>query len=152
MIFDGFAPHSKLWQFVGSKELNNSENSELDSLLESFIKSWQAHGKPLRAAYKRENRIITVSVDALAENASGCSIDKLNTLFNEFGVEYNVDFMDKMWLVSDQGDFVHGVKDEGLFGILEGKRILNLSVASLEDWQKHGYVPMENSWVSNRMG
>ena len=151
MMFDHYAADSKTWIFVCSKELDLSQNEELKNALDAFVAQWQAHGKPLEAAFELKGRLLVVCVNAASEPASGCSIDKLYLLLHKYSSKHQVDFMDRKWLLAENGTCLHAHRDVEHLAQLKGQKIVDLSVNQSKSWIKQGYIPVEDSWVGNKL-
>jgi len=149
MMFNHFAADSKIWIFVCSKDLTHSQNEELNNELDAFVAQWQAHGKSLEAAFELKGRLLVVCVNAASEPASGCSIDKLYLILNTYSSKHQVDFMDRKWLLAENGTCFHAQRDAEHLAQLKGQKIVDLSVNQCESWINQGYIPVEDSWVGN---
>ena len=151
MIFDGYAPESKVWIFVVSKELDSSQSNELSDSLSQFVSQWQAHGKQLEADFNLNGRRLIICVNAASEPASGCSIDKLYTLLSGFSSRHRLDFMDRMWLLTENGLCLHAQKDAQDLSKLKGHKIVDLSINQLSTWKSNGYISAESSWIAGKI-
>jgi len=77
LSLEQLSPSSRVWVFGSSGPLDAGQERDVEAGLREFLRSWKAHGQPLRAAVEiREHRFVIVAADDGAE-PSGCSIDSL---------------------------------------------------------------------------
>lgn len=77
--FDQIPDTARIWIFQSAVPLNESQMEEFHRVALSFVDSWTAHSKELKASFIIVDQTFLIfSVDESATGASGCSIDKLH--------------------------------------------------------------------------
>lgn len=93
--------NARVWVFQSNRLLKAHETEALTTPLAHFCDSWTAHSKALTAAFDlREGYFVAIAVNEADSNASGCSIDKLMHLMKQLGDQLNVDFFDRLRVVT----------------------------------------------------
>lgn len=90
--FAELSDDARVWVYAANRPFNEAERHPLLQGLTTFVDSWTAHNKTLKASYELlENQFIVLAVDEAQHQASGCSIDKsvhfLQVIESEFGIE-----------------------------------------------------------------
>jgi hypothetical protein len=76
--FESLPDDARLWVFAATADIDAEDAPKLLHHVDTFLKSWAAHGHPLTAGRDwRDDRFLAVAVDQHTEGASGCSIDGL---------------------------------------------------------------------------
>jgi len=77
LTLDQLSPASRVWVFGAASPLDEGQRRTIEASLREFLRTWKAHGQPLRAAVEvRDQRFIIIAADDAAD-PSGCSIDSL---------------------------------------------------------------------------
>lgn len=77
VILGPLSPSSRVWVFGASTALDAEQERSIEASLVDFLRSWKAHGQPLRAAVEiLHHRFVIIAADDAAD-PSGCSIDSL---------------------------------------------------------------------------
>lgn len=104
MMFDGFSDEARVWVYQADRELNALESQYLEKQLAIFVDQWSAHGKKLKAssavldAYR-----FAICAEGNVE-ASGCSIDASVRFIKEMGAELQVDFFNRLKILTQKED------------------------------------------------
>lgn len=89
LTLDELSPSSRVWVFGAAGPLDHEQQRAIEASLREFLRTWKAHGQPLRAAVEiRDQRFVIIAADDAAD-PSGCSIDSLFariTSFQKLGV------------------------------------------------------------------
>lgn len=97
MMFDNFSDSSRVWLYKSDRELNASEQEQILSLTDDFLKKWAAHGNQLFGkATILENWVLVISVNEGISSASGCSIDSKVKFIKNLGEKLSIDFFNRM--------------------------------------------------------
>lgn len=97
MMFDNFSDSSRVWLYKSDRELNASEQEQILSLTDDFLKNWAAHGNQLFGkATILENWVLVISVNEGISSASGCSIDSKVKFIKNLGEKLSIDFFNRM--------------------------------------------------------
>jgi hypothetical protein len=76
--FDTLPDDARLWVFGSSAPLDPAASARLLGEVDAFLRSWAAHGSPLRSGRDwRDDHFLAIGVDQSTAGASGCSIDGL---------------------------------------------------------------------------
>jgi hypothetical protein len=97
--FQSFTDHARVWVYQANRTLDATEIVWVNDELTSFIKSWAAHGRKLRAEAKMITpfSIAFVVQDDVIE-PSGCSIDASVHFVKKLEKELQVDFFSRMYV------------------------------------------------------
>lgn len=92
-----FPLDARVWVFVGDRSLSTPEVSQLNQSLNDFLKTWQTHGKPLDAyGFVLHEAALVIVANEAEVQATGCSMDKINHFVKNAGMQLNVNFFDRM--------------------------------------------------------
>lgn len=144
----------KVWTYLSSKALSSAECEALLEAGKNFVSSWTAHEMKLEAHFEIfKNRIIVVSVDETAHNASGCSIDKLLRFVKDSEKQFGIELLNRLLVAVDAGTSIEVYKSSEISALLSSGKIsantpvYNTSVsneAELNNWLQ----PLSNTWLS----
>jgi hypothetical protein len=105
MSITQLSPGSRVWFFIANRNLNSEEAAQLTGVMSEFVSGWKSHGSALSADFDfRWNALLTVAVDESVEAPSGCSIDKVFRLLNDFMTATGIDFLNRLLLLVPSGD------------------------------------------------
>ena len=143
----------KVWIYILSKELNESQLLQLLKNCKNFVGSWTAHDNQLSASAEIfKNRLLIIKVDGSAYKASGCSIDKLHRFIQEQEQEFNIELLNRLLVALDVNDTVmvaHSSKIKEMLSasvINESTLVYDTTISSeslLKDWKK----PLKSTWL-----
>ena len=106
-LFEGLHTESRVWHYIADRKLTDAEIDLAKRHLSSFNSSWSAHGKKLHSATTiLFNQLIILAADESLEQASGCSIDSSVRAIKELGNILEVDFFNRMNVLSYKDDEV----------------------------------------------
>lgn len=92
--FSALPDHSRLWIFTSDTTIGEEKQPAIRSEVEDFLRSWNAHGKPVEAGYElREGKFLMIGASDRAEDPSGCSIDALTRFVRSLGETLGYNFM-----------------------------------------------------------
>lgn len=156
--FKTLSDTSRVWIYQANRSFSVEELTEIETLLDSFIIEWTAHGQDLKAGYEiRYNRFIVLALDQSLNAASGCSIDASVHFIQALEKKFNVTLLDKMNVSYKQGEFVAyksliDFKKMAKAKSVSGKTVVfNNLVASKGEYLEHWEVPASESWHSRFM-
>jgi hypothetical protein len=96
---------SRIWFFIANRPLTVPEEEQLQALMTEFINGWKSHGSELLAGFELYWRaLLTMAVDESVEAPSGCSIDKVFRLLQDFSSATGIDFLNRLLLLVPQAD------------------------------------------------
>ncbi len=144
----------KVWTYLSSKALSANECEALLEAGKQFVSTWTAHEMKLEAQFEIfKNRIIVVSVDETAHNASGCSIDKLLRFVKDAEKQFGLELLNRLLVAVDAGTTIDVYKSSEIPSLLSSGKlsanspIYNTSVsneAELNNWLQ----PLGATWLN----
>jgi hypothetical protein len=144
---------NRVWAFIISKKLSNSQLDTLAEQGNNFVKSWTAHDQQLTANFRIFNdRIILVNVNESVTNASGCSIDKLTRFIKETELSLGVELLNRLLVAYQSGEHtevVHASQIKELLskGILSANTLVYNTAVANENELKNWEQPLQNTWL-----
>jgi len=76
--FPSLPATARVWVFGSATPLDAAAETALLDAVDTFLRSWKAHGEPLTVGRLWDHRrFLTIAVDTTQAHASGCSIDGL---------------------------------------------------------------------------
>lgn len=144
----------KVWAYIISSQLSDMELDQLLNAGKTFVAHWTAHEHKLKASFEIfKKRIILVTVDEEASNASGCSIDKLTRFIKVTESMFGVELLNRLLVAYKHHEDVNVAHVSQVKELLE-KHIIsentivyNTAIATepeLRDWEQ----PLKNTWLS----
>ena len=107
-ILEKFGTESRIWVYVGNRQLTPNEQTIATEEIINFANNWQTHGKEMTATgflFAKQALVLVANESEL--KASGCSIDKINHFIKALGAQFNINFFDRMTtLVLDQDQWI----------------------------------------------
>lgn len=153
--FENLPLESKIWIYQSNRKFSDSELSEIEVDLQSFLENWSAHSVGLECSYQlKYNRFIILAVNQEVQEATGCSIDKSVQFIQNLEQKYKVDLLDKMNVTFKNGehiahktliDFKRMAKEKA---VTENTIVFNNLVNSIEEYNESWEVPASDSWHS----
>jgi len=96
-LFPDLAPDSRIWIYTSDRVLTEEESNSIREQLELFVQKWSTHGSSMKAySDVLLERFIVIAADEKYLAASGCSIDSSVRFIKEIGVEFKINFFDRM--------------------------------------------------------
>lgn len=153
--FESLPPESRIWIYQSNRKFTDEEFSAIETDLQAFVESWNAHGTSLEASYQlKYNRFIILAVNSEVQSATGCSIDSSVQFIQTLEKKYEVDLLDKMNVTFKLGEhiahkplieFKKMAKDKAVSG---NTIVFNNLVNTIEEWNDSWEVPAAESWHS----
>ena len=145
---------NRVWTFIISKKLSETELSHLLASGKSFVKAWTAHDQQLSAEFEIfKERIIVVKVNETTTAASGCSIDKLTKFIREAETKLDVELLNRFLVAYNDGDELQITHASLIKELLADRRITPQSIFyntavltenELKNWEQ----PLKNTWLN----
>ncbi|MGB3145504.1 MAG: ABC transporter ATPase [Maribacter sp.] len=153
--FNTLPESARVWIYQASRSFNEQELLQLQDELDSFLKTWTAHGNELQAGYEiRYKRFIVIGLDQSNQGATGCSIDASVRYIQELEKKYDVLLLDKMNVSYKQGEFVAYKTLIDFKAMAKQKAVskntivFNNLVTNKGEYLEHWEVPASESWHS----
>lgn len=153
--FENLPEDSRIWIYQSNRKFSETEVSEIETALKTFVEDWAAHGTGLDASFQiKYNRFIVLAVNQETHPVSGCSIDASVHFIQGLEQKYNVDLLDKMNVTYKQGehiahkpliDFKKMAKDKSVTG---ETIVFNNLVNTIGEFNEFWEVPARESWHS----
>jgi hypothetical protein len=95
-----FPSNAKLWFYWVPRPLKEDELTYLQLSKKDFLSQWNTHGKANSAdVWLIEDRCILIVAGNEFEGVSGCSIDKSVAWIKGLSTIWNVDLLDRNWVM-----------------------------------------------------
>lgn len=153
--FESLPEESRIWIYQSNRKFSDAEMTEIEEVLQVFLKDWAAHGTSLESSYLlKYNRFIIIAVNQEVQAATGCSIDSSVEFIQSLEKKYAVDLLDKMNVTFKLGehvahkpllDFKKMVKDKA---VTENTIVFNNLVNNIQEFNESWEVPAADSWHS----
>ncbi|MGD9900591.1 MAG: hypothetical protein AB7T22_15815 [Calditrichaceae bacterium] len=92
-MFDALSDKAQLWIYGFSNKLSPSQKGIVQTVFDEFVKSWNAHGKPVKGDFEiLYDRFIVLAAE---DTVSGCSIDSSTGILKELKLLHDIDAMDQ---------------------------------------------------------
>lgn len=150
---------SRVWFFIADRPLTAPEEQQLQALMTEFVNGWKSHGSALLAGFElRWHTLLTVAVDDSVEAPSGCSIDKVFRLLQDFSTASGIDFLNRLLLLVPQADGtvqIHNrqtataAKDRA--EISENTPVLDVMHTRLGDFIDKPLQPFHEHWMGKQL-
>jgi hypothetical protein len=154
----GFHPSSRVWIYQSNRCFTLSEALQAEELLEAFVRSWKSHGASVKGfAQLFFGQFIIIIADETNITIGGCSTDSSVRVIKEIETRFKTTLLDRQQLA-----FVINEKIEILpykqvpyaleHGFINGDTLyFNNTIQQLNDLQEHWIVPVQNSWLGNKL-
>lgn len=158
MSISSLPDSSRVWVFLANRILAPNESMDLQKIIEDFVGKWQTHGADLTAGYEVfGNAALIVAVDESKTPPSGCSIDKVFRLLQDFGAEKSVDFLSRTLV----GKLVENTvtiftKQEAVEAFNSGELkdntlVIDTLVADLSAYKNNFKIAFKNHWLGKQL-
>jgi len=152
-----FAGDSRVWIYQGSRAFNEGEASQVQGMLDEFVKGWNSHGTPVKGSGAVFfGQFIVLMADESATGVSGCSTDSSVRLIKEIEKNFGIALFDRVSLAFFMGDKIQllplsKVKDALETGLLnEDTPYFNNTVLTLSELGSGWIIPVKDSWLAGK--
>jgi predicted HTH domain antitoxin len=153
--FEDLPEDARIWIYQSNRKFSDTEFSEIEIGLRSFLDGWAAHGTGLESSFQlKYNRFIIIAVNQEVQAATGCSIDASVEFIQSLEQKYAVELLDKMNVTFKLGehiahkpllDFKKMVKDKA---VTENTIVFNNLINTVQEYNESWEVPAIDSWHS----
>lgn len=157
--FAELSDEARVWVYAANRPFGPAELHPLLQGLTTFVESWTAHNKALKASFELiENQFIVLAVDEDQHQASGCSIDKsvhfLQVIESEFGIElFNRTlvyyYAGEQLLTTNRSHFDSLMQKGEVHG---ESTVINTLVFSKKELKEKFRLPLHASWHAKVFG
>ncbi|MGD9489862.1 MAG: hypothetical protein AB7W47_17705 [Calditrichaceae bacterium] len=92
-MFDTLSDKARLWIYGFSNQLSSSEKGIVQAVFDEFMKSWNAHGEPVKGDFEiLYDRFVMLAAE---DTVSGCSIDSSTRILKNLKLHHGIDAMDQ---------------------------------------------------------
>jgi hypothetical protein len=158
MSLQYLAPDSRVWVFLADRILSEAEYQSLNTELKGFVSDWKAHGDDLSAGFEiRNHSAVVVAVDESITPPSGCSIDKVFRLLQQFGANNQLDFFNRMLLIVQEDPGVVIMKKADAINKFKkgdlnaNSLVFNPLVNNLSTYQSGFVIPFTDHWLGKEL-
>ncbi|MFZ6050992.1 ABC transporter ATPase [Halocola ammonii] len=152
-LFSDMPDTARVWIYQSERPLNEKEEKMLRTEIDSFVKSWSAHGNKLKADYAfLYSTFLILMVDEDQANASGCSIDDSVHTIQSLEKLLGISFMNRMVVTYRDGDELRHVSMNDFWALIKSGRVTsettvyNNLVKNKAELESSWEVPLEKSW------
>jgi hypothetical protein len=150
-----FPSTAKTWVYQSPRPFSATENQVIQTELESFVSSWQAHGADLTASFEViDNQFIALIVDESNQQATGCSIDKSVNSIKKIEQALAINLTDKSKIAYLSGNQINTVDFREVKNLVASGEftpqtiIYNLSITHFGQLKTAFKVEAQNSWLA----
>lgn len=153
--FSAISDNARLWIYQADRKLNQDERAFVEQMLSTFTEKWEAHGAPLKAAFKIvHDQFIVIAVDEAFNQASGCSIDSSVHLMQDISAKLGVDLFDRSKIAFIFNEEIYleslsNLKSKVEQGLIEKDTLtFNNLISNKGELDSSWVVPAGKTWMS----
>jgi hypothetical protein len=154
----GFDPGSRVWIYQGHRPFTSEEAAQTRLLLDSFVRSWQSHGTPVKGfGALLYNQFIILLADESKESGasgvSGCSTDSSVHLIKQIEQQTDIRLFDRLNLAFYVGRRVVLIpitqfpEALSLGAITPDTLYFNNTIQAKEELETKWIIPLNDSWL-----
>lgn len=144
---------SKVWFYFISRPLTEDEKQIFQTEKANFLSNWNTHGKQNSADIQiLEDKVLMIVADN-KDGVSGCSIDKSVAWIKHLSSIWDIDLLDRNWVVYEDQDKRSVLCKLNLFWakrkaneIKDSTLIWDTTVTTLESFNAAFILPFSESW------
>ena len=158
LLPEDFAPDARVWVYQSSRLFTLQEALQIESLLESFVGQWKAHGDPVKGfATLFFGRFIILMADETITGVSGCSTDSSVRMVKQIESMFGVSLFDRQQLAFIRNERIEPIPlsqfDYAIAHeiITPDTLFFNNVVLTKSALESHWIVPVKDSWLAKRL-
>lgn len=158
LLPEDFSPESRVWIYQSSRLFTVGEALEIETLIQEFCTSWQAHGAGVKGYGNLFfGRFLVLMADESATTVSGCSMDSSVRFVKSLGQTFGVDFFNRHHLAFVVKEKIEVLPMNQLTyafenGFLTGDTLyFNNLVATKQQLGTGWIVPVRDSWLAAKL-
>lgn len=155
IIPQDFNDNSRVWIYQNSNLFTPEQKIDIDNILNSFLKSWNAHGAPVKGFAKVIfDKFIIIIADETATHVSGCSTDSFERMIKEIQAKYKLDLFNRLSLTFIIDEKLMNINISDLENAISNSLInsntpfFNNTVLTKKDLINKWIIPAGESWLS----
>lgn len=152
-VNEGLPASSKVWFYFISRPLTEDEKQIFQIEKANFLSNWNTHGKQNSADIQILGDKVLMIVADNKDGVSGCSIDKSVAWIKHLSSIWNIDLLDRNWVVYEDQDQRSVLCKLNLFWakrkaneIKDSTLIWDTTVTTLESFNTAFILPFSESW------
>jgi hypothetical protein len=149
------AEDHKVWVFVASRIISETEQLEILAAGKNFMQAWNAHGAEVKGSLEvLINQVIVVKADQSYTQNSGCSIDKLTHFIKGIEQKFGFELLNRMYVPFSENDnwqVAHVTQLKSLNLNKQSTKVLNIMVNDTETFNTQFLQSVKDSWVANHL-
>jgi len=149
---------SRVWVYQSSRLFSLGEALEIESMLKSFVASWNSHGDAVKGYGNMFfGQFIILMADESATGVSGCSTDSSVRLIKEIERRFNVNMFDRQMLAFVVKDKIQLLPLSQLNYAVQNNFIspdtlyFNNLVQTKEELENNWIVAIKDSWLAKKI-
>lgn len=144
-FFPDFSAEARVWIYQADRPLQPEEIQDIEVQLVTFCKTWDSHGRPVRAHAKIFDALFVVLIAEQGDdNIGGCSMDRSVRLIQELGKKWNINFFNRLRLAV-QSDNGWQLLDPPYPGLTVNTLFHNNTITQKGNW-KNRILPVKGNW------
>ena len=154
IIPSDFNDNSRVWIYQNENLFSPEQKTEINNILENFLKSWNAHGAPVKGFAKvLFDKFIVIIADETATHVSGCSTDSFERMIKEIQSKYKIDLFNRLSLTFIVDDRLMNIDLSDIENSISNKIInfqtlyFNNTVLNKKDLLNNWVIPAGKSWL-----
>ena len=142
--------NSRIWIYASEKKLSVKEQVFIIEKLSTFLSSWNAHRKELKAGIDIiKNHFIIVALNEEINKASGCSIDSLNHEIHKIEKKLSINLMNRLNVYCNFEEKIHCIPSVNLSEFANSETLFyDLTIQTKNDLSKF-LKPIAEGWCKN---
>ena len=153
-----FNPQSKVWVFQSNRAFTNAEAEEINKQLEQFTATWKSHGAAVTGyATLFFNQFIVLLADETNTGVSGCSTDSAVKLIQQIGIQYTIDFFDRLMMAFVIDEKIKLIPLQQLQTAFDDGTICmhtlycNNTILTKNEFDTKWLIPIADSWLQKKL-
>ena len=155
---EDFSGDSRVWIYQSNRLFSISEAFEIETILQDFLGSWNAHGSAVKGyANLFFGQFIVFLADEEGTKVSGCSTDSSVRLVKEIEQQFGVNLFDRQVLAFVIKDRIQLLPLSQLAYAFENNFInretlyFNNTVITKKDLLDKWIIPVKDSWLASKI-
>ncbi|MDB5229379.1 MAG: hypothetical protein JWN76_184 [Chitinophagaceae bacterium] len=157
-IPEDFPAQSRVWVYQSSRLFTMGEAFEIETILEDFLSSWNAHGAPVKGyANLLFGQFVILMADEDKTAVSGCSTDTSVRMIKNIEEQFKVNMFDRQTLAFIIKEKIQLLPLSQLNYAVENNFVnadtlyFNNTVLTKEELLNKWIIPVKESWLAKKL-